>query len=205
MPEEWDEWGRASINSPVTIVEGRGGIERGCGPTLTLQQVTDYVLRQLGQQGAWAESNGTWPWSGSGYPGPGPYPPWPGPGIPYPGGTPGFGPNMSWAVVQAAANAPLKAIGSVILDSMYILTYGIICKVLDAGTGTVTLTITYYDVLTGTTTLTIDVPLTATGQAIGGPTPIFILGGSTVTVSTNNSGTYGTAQYDAFVGLDRVA
>ena len=189
---EWRDGGfaREGINSPVTIVEGPGRGGCGPGPTISLEQYTDYILRKFQQRLGWAESAGTWPFPGGEPPFGGPSPP--------------FGPNMTFGIVSTGANVPLKAIGSVVLDALYLLTAGLVCKIPDAGAGTVTLTVTYYDVLAGSTTVTLSQVLTAAGKVDQVPIPVFLLGGSAVTVNVTNSGTYGVATYDAFVGLSRV-
>ena len=111
---------------------------------------------------------------------------------------------MTFGVSNQIVDTPLKAIGSTILDAMYVLSGGLICKVGASGAGTVTLSITYYDVLAGSTVVSLTMALTATGKALTGPTPVVLLGGSAVTVSVQNSGAYNSAKYDAFVGLERV-
>lgn len=180
--ELWNEqWGHhhehGGINSPVTIVEGRGGPGCGPAPTINLEQYTDFVLRKFERQQEWASA----------------------------AGTQNPGPNFSWGVTNGGGDSPLKAIGSVVKDAMYLLTAGLICKAADAGSGTLTLHVTYYDVLLGSTVVPVTLSMTATGQATTGPTPIFLLGGSAVTISVQNSGAYLTSLYDAFVGLSRVA
>jgi hypothetical protein len=164
------------INSPVTIVEGRGECGPGRAPTINLEEYSDYLLAKWSRQRQWdnqAGVGGNWD-------------------------------SMRFSVVGATADTPLKAIGSTILDGMYLLSYGLVGKVPAAGAGTITLTVTYYDVLSGSVMETLTQSLAVTGKPMSGPTPIIILGGSAVTVAVTNAGLYNGASYDAFVGLQRV-
>jgi len=189
MHEElWDNpWGergeRGGINSPVTIVDGRG--ERGCGPgpTINLEQYTDYVLEKYAGRREWAGQNGRWPWGEGGQ---------------------GNWADMQFGVVNQGADVPSRPIGGTVLDAMYVLNMGLVCKNLDAGAGTQTLTVTYYDILLATQVITLTLSLASTGKANSGPTDVFLLGGGGVSVSCTQGGVYGAAKYDAFVGLRRV-
>jgi hypothetical protein len=189
-----EEWRRGrgdqgGINSPVTIVEGRDGDRRG-GPTINLEDYTDYVLRKFQQEREWGQKAGTW--------NNGPY------YNEHDRGGRGWYGDMRFGVTSSTADTPLKAIGATPIDAQYLLTAGLVCKVGAAGAGTITLTITYYDVLAGSTVVTLTQSLAATGQVHTGPTPIIILGGSAVTISVANGGTYLTATYDAFVALQKL-
>ena len=180
--------GGESINAPVTIVEGgRGG--PGGGLTVSVDQIIDQALRKFERQRQWSENS----WDGQ-YPCPNPGPPGP---------FPPYGESMRFGVVNQNADTPLRAIGATPVDGMYLVTYGLVVKVPNAGAGVETLTINYVDPSTGSQTLTLTQSLAASGENQGGPTPIFLLGGSTVTVSVVQGGVYLTATYDAFVGLLR--
>lgn len=169
---------RLGINSPVTVIEGRGGNCNPCGPEINLQQFADYILNRFVQRQDQGWNNGEF-------------------------STPG---NMLFKMIYADADQPQKSIGFTSEDAQYLLTYGLVCRVLDAGATTLTLTITYWDAVSGSTVVTQTLALTATGKVDGGPTSIFLLGGSTVTVSVSlTAGSYGAAKFDAFVGLQKVA
>jgi len=168
----WDNNG-PGINSPVTIVGGGPG---GCGPNapqINLEQYTDYVLRKYTQE--WNQS--------------------------LQNGMIGFQGPMVFSLVNQVAAPPLVGIGTPTQDSMYTLVLGLKCKVLGAGAGTLTLTVSWTDPVTGSTSQDITLVLTATGSNSGGPTVIFILAGTSVTVGIANSGAFNGAVYDAFVRL----
>ena len=169
----WDPERGPGINSPVTIVDKGGG---GCGPnapTINLEQYTDYVLRKFEQNWNQGLQNGMI----------------------------GFNGPMVYSIVNQVVTPPLKGIGTPTHDSMYTLVLGLNCKVLGAGAGTLTLTVGWTDPVAGSTTQDITLVLTATGSTSGGPTPIFVLAGTSVTVSISNSGAFNGAVYDAFVRL----
>lgn len=168
---------RVGINSPVTVVEGRGGNCNPCGPQINLEQYTDFVLNKFVQMQEQGWNSGQQDTSGP----------------------------MKFSMVYADADQPQKSIGFTSTDSMGILTYGLVCRVPDAGATTLTITITYWDPVSGSTVVTDTISLTSTGVVSGTPTPIFMLGGSTVTVSVAlTAGTYGVAKFDAFVGIEKV-
>jgi hypothetical protein len=175
---------RTGINSPVTIVEG--GRRDLVGTNLTLDQIADYTIRKLNKyneqrgqnEGNWGE--GFWPFGQ-------------------------YGPDMLYAVVNGNSDQAIRTIGGNGQDSLYVIQGGIVCKVADAGAGTLTVTITYYDILAGPTTITQTLSLAATGSDLISAETKFLLGGGNVTVSCGGASPYGSAKFDAFVGLWRVA
>jgi hypothetical protein len=175
---------RGGINAPVTIVEG--GRRELIGTNLTLDQIADYTIRKLyrsqEQQG---QNDGNW---GNGF---------------WPFGQ--YGPDMVYSVVNGNADQAIRTIGGNSQDALYVIQGGIVCKVLDSGAGTLTVTVTYYDILAGPTTITQTLSLSATGSALIAPVAKFLLGGGNVTVSCGGASPYGAAKFDAFVGLWRVA
>lgn len=203
------------INTPVTIAGEGGGRRNECGPGMSVNELAQYtariVLQSLQGGGPYPPGppwgGGEWPWGGGG----GPWPPGGGPWNnvpqgPYPPVQP-FG-NMKFAAINQGVNSPFQVIGNVPFDGQYIINAGLVCKTANGAAGTQTLTITYFDITAGLTTITITQTLSALGESnldtVSGnhlPYQVMLLGGSIVTVTCTQGGTYSGATYDAFVGL----
>lgn len=203
---EWDNYGprERGRDSGDVVVTVPNIVNEGSSPgkgreTVSLKQAADYIIAEMERRrGGW-EGGRDWPYEPSG-----PTQPAPGNGPYYPGGWEREG-DIGYRANGLAAGIPLTAIGNVRFDGMYTLTAGLVCKTADAGATSLVLTVTYVDAVAGPTTETVTLVLTATGKQSEGPIVVFLLGASSVTVTSVLTGAFGAATYNAYVQLEKVS
>jgi len=212
----FDQWGHPCddrrregdvvVTVPNIINDGPGG-KGSCGggeKGIPLSKFADYLIARMQYGSKFGQFNpsdgGDWPGDEcSGWP----------------GGKGGFGPGSGFnpfpqddirlSIIGAKADTPMQIIGIVPVDGMYEINAAIVCKTADAGATTMTLTITYMDVIAGLSTIVLTLPLTAAAVIIEAPATKILLGSSGVTASAVLTGAYGAASYDAFVSFKKVA